>query len=323
MSKIIGNYLTQANRDFPVDCETFDYLQTLTTIAEIIGNVAGDKVVLYGCKANEDKTQRAEGYVFLRTKRHPEGEVLKWEGGSVAAGMYVKMEDVRVTANNSEYPKAYTKYSLAAGYGDEHYNWEDFSEIKTITELLAENKSLKGDIAKLSPAPLGIIQMWAGVKVPEGYLLCNGQEIRQSDYPDLYAAIGTAFNSAPNANGAKPTTQSGYFRVPDLRGRFVVGQHDSDNDYKNLGNAAGKKTVALTEAELPTHKHSFKDYYYAEGGNIGGDVINTNSNIGSAKTDWDNDKLLFYKHNTDNTGGGEAHENRPPYYTLAYIIRAK
>ena len=48
MEKILGNYLTQANRDFPLDCETLDYLQGLTALAGVIGNIAGDRVVLWG-----------------------------------------------------------------------------------------------------------------------------------------------------------------------------------------------------------------------------------------------------------------------------------
>ncbi len=46
MDKITGNYLTQANKDFPLDCETLDYLQRLVDMAVLAGNIAGDRVVL-------------------------------------------------------------------------------------------------------------------------------------------------------------------------------------------------------------------------------------------------------------------------------------
>lgn len=326
MEKILGNFLTQANKDFPLDCETLDYMQKLTAFVSLVGNLGGDRVVLYGCEANTDGTRRSAGYVFVRTRSNPEGEVLPWEGGSTTSGMYLKQEDVSVSANNTDYPKAYTRRSLAPGIGAENYRWEDFTDIKSIRELMAENRELHAELAGLQPLPLGTVQMWAGSEVPEGYVLCNGQELRTTEYPELYKVLGSTFNTATSAGGTRYSTRSGYFRVPDLRGRFVVGQHDSDNDYRTCGSAGGSKAVALTTAQLPSHNHAFKDYYYPERhsqvkGNY--DNIETNSKIGSSDTDYDNDCLQYYKHNTDNAGSGQTHENRPPYYVLAYIMRAR
>lgn len=326
MEKITGNFLTQANKDFPLDCETLDYLQKLAALAAIAGNIAGDRVVLWGCAPNSEGTRRGAGYVFIRTKSAPEGEILPWEGGPTTSGMYVKQEAIPVSANNTDYPKAYTRRSLAPGIGEENYKWEGFTDIKSIKELMNENRELRNELAAVQPAPLGIVQMWAGTTVPEGYVLCNGQELRETEYPELRKALGTTFNTALSANGTAYTTQSGYFRVPDLRGRFVVGQHDSDNDYKTPGSGGGSKAVALTKDQLPSHSHTFKDYYFAEAhkkvkGNY--DNIETNSKIGSNDTDYDNNYLQYYKHDTENAGSGQTHENRPPYYVLAYIMRAK
>ncbi len=326
MDKITGNFLTQANKDFPLDCETLDYLQKGSALAALVGNIGGDRVILWGCEPNNEGTRRGAGYVFVKTKSAPEGEVLPWEGGPTTSGMYVKQEDIPVSANNTDYPKAYTRRSLAPGYGEENFDWGSFTEIKNIKELMAENKALRDELAAVQPAPLGIVQMWAGVRVPEGYVLCDGQALRATDYPDLYKALGTAFNTAMSANGTAYTTQGGYFRVPDLRGRFVVGQHDSDNDYKTVGSGGGLKAVALTTEQMPSHSHSLKDYYFAESskkvkGNY--DHIETNSKVGSNDTDYDNAYLQYYEHDTKTSGNGQTHENRPPYYVMAYIMRAK
>ncbi|MCH5215168.1 MAG: tail fiber protein, partial [Muribaculaceae bacterium] len=255
MKTILGNFLTQPNRDFPLDCETLDYLQTLTAMTAIIGNVAGDKTVLYGCEPNSDGTRRSAGYVFLRTKAQPEGEVLYWEGGPTSGGMYLKQEDVPVNANNTAYPKAYTRRTLAPGLGEEGYNWADFTDIKTIKELMAEDKALLEKLAGIQQEPPGIIKMWAGQSVPEGYLLCNGAQYSITDYPELYSVLGNSFNTALSASGQPYTTQSGFFRVPDLQGRFVVGRHESDNDYRTMGQGGGFKSVALEENQMPKHKH--------------------------------------------------------------------
>ena len=81
-----------------------------------------------GCEPEQNNSSRRAGYVFLRTKDFPEGEILYWEGGAVSAGMYLKQEAVPVTAQGYAYPQAYTTRSLAPGVGAENYRWEDFSE---------------------------------------------------------------------------------------------------------------------------------------------------------------------------------------------------
>ena len=68
--KVLGNYLGQEGNDFPLDCETFDYIQNNNFITEILGNIAGDTCFIYGCKKNG--TNYEPGYVFLRTGDHPE-----------------------------------------------------------------------------------------------------------------------------------------------------------------------------------------------------------------------------------------------------------
>ncbi len=326
MDKITGNFLSQANKDFPLDCETLEYLQNLAALAAALGNIGGDKIVISGCAANSEGTRRGEGYVFLRTKDHPEGEVLRWEGGPTTSGMYLKQEAIGVTANNVEYPKAYTRRTLAPGIGAENYKWADFAEIKSIRQLMAENATLRNEITSMQGTPLGIVEMWAGSAVPEGYVLCDGRTMSTTEYPELFKALGTTFNTAISASGTKYTTPSGQFRVPDLRGRFVVGQHDSDNDYRTSGTGGGLKSVTLTKEQMPSHGHSLKDYYHAEARKkVKGeyDQISINGNIGCGDTDYDNNHLQYYRHNTDATGGGASHENRPPYYVLAYIMRTK
>ena len=326
MEKILGNYLNQPNRDFPLDAETLDYLQQLAGMSAILGNIAGDRVILRGCELSGGGIRRGSGWVFVRTREFPEGEILAWEGGPVGGGMYLKQADIRVTANNRDYPKAYRRRSLAPGYGDETFSWEDFRELRTLEDLRAENEKLRGEMEKLGPAPLGVIEMWAGANVPEGYVLCDGRQLRQTDYPELYKALGVTFSTAVSANGTSYTTDAGFFRVPDLRGRFVVGQHDSDADYTQKGAGGGAKSVALKEEELPSHGHDFKDYYHADARNMmrgNYDAVETNSMAGSKGTDYDNDCLQYYEHTTEKTGQGCSHENRPPYYVLAYIMRVR
>jgi len=314
-AKILGNFLTQADMDFPLDCETLENMQGLACMCAVVGNVAGDKAVLHGCEATADGSVRAPGYVFLRTRAFPEGEVLYWEGGAVGGGMHVREEAVRVRANNKEYPKAYTRRSLAPGSGDESYGWDGFTELRTLAELRKDNDELRARLEGMRLPPLGVIELWAGVQVPEGYVLCDGRALRRSDYAALAQALGGVFDRAADADGnAYGAPPEGFFRVPDLRGRFVVGRHDSDDDYGTPGSAGGLKSVALSVEEMPAHSHEAKLHIAgSDDWRSGGSHSPDNMTMRTATT----------VYGTGSAGGGMAHENRPPYYVLAYIMRAK
>ena len=326
MKQTQGRFLLQPNRDFPADCEMLDYIQTNAHIVSIIGNLAGDKAVLLGCEPLNE-TQRGEGYVFLRTKDHPEGEVLFWEGGSTSGGMYLKQETISVQAHGYDYPEAYVRRSLAAGVGSENYKWTDFHEARALPKLTAEIETLRTALANIKQSPIGTVEIWAGGdEIPENYALCDGRALRQGLNYALYSVLGDKYNEAPDCNGRPQTTSFGYFRLPDLRGRFIVGYNGTDSDYSSYGRAGGEKKHTLSAGEMPSHTHIFKDYYqnerlYGSGGIDGADKVDPS--VGTYGASSDCKYLLYKEHNTSSSGNNLAHENRPPYYVLAYIMRIK
>ncbi|GAB1402668.1 hypothetical protein MASR1M68_15790 [Elusimicrobiota bacterium] len=99
-------------------------------------------------------------------------------------------------------------------------------------------------------------------------------------------------------------------QTPDLRDRFVVG---AGSTY-NLNATGGETTHTLTVAEMPSHSHSFT-------------VIarNTNSEGGGVLTGGDSNTTSdgSFTGNTESFGSNQAHENRPPYHALFYIMRVK
>lgn len=290
MEKTIGNYIGQPNRDFPLDCETLAALAENQAMAEILGNICGDKTILLGCELNTAGTLRSEGYVFLRTQDYPEGEVLRWTGGAVG-DMHVEKTDVSVTADGYQYPKAYTRRSLAPGLGTETYRWEDFAEIRTNAWLSARVAALEEELANAVREPIGVIKMWAGTTPPENYLMCDGGAIPNDEqYADLRAVVGN--------------------NTPDLKGRFIVGYSSADAEYNAIGKTGGEKKHQLSIGEIPSHSHTYKK------------AVANNSNV---KHDgYDSIISLNYEDvPTSSVGSGQSHENRPPYYVLAYIIKAK
>ena len=111
---------------------------------------------------------------------------------------------------------------------------------------------------------------------------------------------------------------------PDLRGRFIVGYDDRtsdpsngiwDSNYNTIGNSGGEKEHTLTVSEIPSHQHFFEysrdGLAAADGSNQRVETINSS---GQPPSDGQNAQTSF-------KGGGNAHENRPPYTVLVYVMR--
>ena len=139
--------------------------------------------------------------------------------------------------------------------------------------------------------PSGLICMWSGSTIPTGWALCNG------------------------TNG-----------TPDLRDRFIVG---SGSTY-SIGNTGGSASVTLTTAQMPSHthtisitdpghKHTVTDYaYMSNAGAIGAGMPRFNSDTSNVNT---SSAKTGISASATNTGSGSSHENRPPYYALAFIMK--
>ena len=158
---------------------------------------------------------------------------------------------------------------------------------------------------------IGTITLWSGASsaLPPGWVLCaprNGKTVR---YKNPYDGEVHA--------------------VPDLRGRFAVGinydresgvfEKNSDFSEYTQGSTGGVETVTLTVKQIPAHRHEY----------LGDDVLGQMKNdaavaltekIYNFDLSSQEDSYNGVKYNTAPTGGGEAHENRPPYYALCYIM---
>lgn len=79
--------------------------------------------------------------------------------------------------------------------------------------------------------------------VPSGWLLCDGTTKLRSDYPDLFAAISTTYNT-----GGEAGTE---FRLPNLKGKTIVMQDAAQTEFDTLGEAGGSKVSTAV------HTHAF------------------------------------------------------------------
>jgi len=146
-----------------------------------------------------------------------------------------------------------------------------------------------------STLPQYCIIMYYGTTAPNGWAICNGQ------------------------NG-----------TPDLRNKFIVSTGSS----YSLSAQGGENSVSLSTSEMPSHDHdadaSVSDpghSHQLKGGVDDSDSMparvapsDQNSNL---RTDAMNDATtgISVSVDIDNEGSGDAHENRPPYFALTFIMK--
>lgn len=116
--------------------------------------------------------------------------------------------------------------------------------------------------------------------------------------------------------------------TPDLRNRFIYG-----GDGTNNGAAGGEANVTLQVANIPAHGHTASvsnsgshthnvttysgDVYSANGGRVSCNGVEQSR--GSITTGSGGSHT--HSITINNTGGGQPHNNMPPYYVLAYIMK--
>lgn len=91
----------------------------------------------------------------------------------------------------------------------------------------------------------GDLKPIAGATVREGWLLCDGASYLIADYAGLYAEIGTTWGS----------DGPGTFRVPNLKGNFLIGADGSHA----LGATGGALSRTIAKANLPAYALTVTD----------------------------------------------------------------
>ena len=110
-------------------------------------------------------------------------------------------------------------------------NYEDLSGKPDNLATDNDISMLQEEIAKKG-VPVGTVEYFATATPPAGYLKADGAAVGRETYPDLFAAIGTAFGE-----GDGSTT----FNLPDLIGQFAQGSNTPGQKIEaGLPNAIGK-----------------------------------------------------------------------------------
>lgn len=115
-------------------------------------------------------------------------------------------------------------------------------------------------VSSVPVIPIGTIVPYGGTTTPNGWLLCDGSEVRISDYLNLYNTILFQFKDQSQVT-------SGFFGLPDLRGRFPLGADNmggtsanrvSDANADTVGLGSGVESRAIDVTNLPEHEHDLR-----------------------------------------------------------------
>lgn len=115
--------------------------------------------------------------------------------------------------------------------------------------------------------------------------------------------VGSLFETTVSTN---PGTLYGGTWAAWGGGRTPVGVNPADTDFKTVEKTGGEKTHVLTEAEIAPHSHIETVYWNAGG---------TGTAHPAAIEAGDPRKYGGLVARTENTGGGQAHNNLQPYIT--------
>jgi microcystin-dependent protein len=219
------------------------------------------------------------------------------------------------------------------------------------TTQLATTAFVTAGLAALVPS--GVITLWSGstASIPSGWVLCNGS----NSTPDLRDrfVVGAGSTYAVNATGGANTVTLDATMIPahthTVSASGTTGNNNVGHTHTFSGTTSGQSNTHSHAVSDPGHFHAANsgEPGLGEGAIGGGNTVqqnagseNTSTNttgisVGNANADHSHTYSgttsgISANHNhtvtvsgtTGNgTGGGLAHENRPPYFALAYIMK--
>ena len=241
-----GNIAPDSNstRNIGTSINKYDQIHATTFFGNIQGNVSG---TVSGRAGSADRLASATTFALSGDVAPNSFEFDGQTGGSTKtfnvsiANSFISNKEVTYDANNA-----------------------DELLLNVTTGTTGVYKITKRNFLKTIPlVPAGAMMPFGGEEAPDGWLLCDGQEVNKSDYNELWIAIQHNFKDASlvSDNGVNK------FTLPDFRGRFALGLDNMGGPSANrvtsiaadaIGGNAGTESKTIGTDNLPEHEHDLE-----------------------------------------------------------------
>ena len=234
----------------------------------------------------------------------------------------LKFTDINGNPTNGTFI-AHRPYGMAFNSSDNSFVYREYNGMEIVNGI----PHYWTGTAWASTMPAGEIHAFARSSVNNTlYLLCDGSTYNKNNYPELFNAIGHYYGGTGDN-----------FKVPDLRGRGIIGVSSSHS----LGSTSGSETASLSISNIPSHRHTFDNTANNNQGalayhdfrikpidvgtnprftlvasTIGGSAVPTIE----ALVQYDDMARATPLPDTKTTGGGTAFNIMNPYIALKYYI---
>ena len=242
--------------------------------ADTLDGYGGEQSLLFKSIIGDNEDLNNYVIAGLYHQNHNEYAIngLNYPAG-LAGMLTVKADGIMVYQEYWTYGQHNIKY-IRTRYNGVWENWRQLADTEYIDTLAAAG------------CPSGMIAMWSGSSIPNGWKLCDG------------------------TNG-----------TPDLRNKFIYG-----SDLNGIGNSGGSANAVVVSHShtfygkaLPKHSHTQTSILFNGGIGYGlwngadhGTTYNTSTSSVSAGTP---------SGTISTVGESGVGKNLPPYYTLAYIMK--
>ena len=148
---------------------------------------------------------------------------------------------------------------------------------------------------------------------PLGWALCNGQILPISQNTALFSLLGTFYGGDGRTN----------FALPNLQGSAPMDRGNGQGlTPRANGESGGSTSVTLLTTEMPAHNHVAANGAASNSNTPATNVVFGGGGRGkvAAFGQPSASAALMSAQAVAPTGGGQPHNNMPPYLTLNFII---
>lgn len=277
----MNNVNLQQAGGFPLETDTLDFMQSAYKFLQAFSAIVGDNYVLSGCIKTGANV--SDGVIVIA------GEVLQFKGGIEQSNIIIREEGVtRLFENGLSKDVFITRYA-AFGNGVGAIAWNTVQRFKGLLNFkdLPHEKTNAFDLddeSKLATAKsVKLLNDKVNNILPAGIIVTWSGSM--STIPFGYALC------------------DGQDGRPDLRDKFILG---AGLNYP-IGSVGGEKAHTLTISEMPRHRFQVANVPFGQ---------NYSAGSGGSRNSVDATTIF-----TNYLGDDVPHNNMPPYYSLAYIIK--